>query len=164
MEPEEDKNIGELILDNSTYGVLNTTRDYGEYMVSGGGVSYNPYGDGHVDIPNGRGEMFFPELLFKIIKKNLPGISSIEIDSYRNNSRFNPMDFEPVPNYVVKLNVKFHWDAKDVSTPEKLTESINTAFSMMHTDIDFIKFQVKRIVVEKRNYESEFFSMFMKKK
>jgi hypothetical protein len=108
--------------------------------------------------------MFFPELLFKIIKKNLPGISSIEIDSYRNNSRFNPMDFEPVPNYVVKLNVKFHWDAKDVSTPEKLTESINTAFSMMHTDIDFIKFQVKRIVVEKRDYESEFFGMFMKKK
>jgi hypothetical protein len=163
MEPEEDNNnIGQLIMDNSTYGVLNTTRDYGDYMVSGGGVSYNPYGDGQ-DIPNGKGEMFFPELLFKIIKKNLPGISSIEIDSYRNNLRFNAIDFDPIPSYVVKLNVKFHWDAKDVSTPEKLNESINTAFSMMHTDADFIRFQVKRIVIEKRNYESEFFSMFMKK-
>jgi len=163
MEPEED-NIGQIILDNSTYGILNTTRDYGNYMVSGGGVSYNPYGDGHVDIPNGKGEMFFPELLFKIIKKSLPGIFSIEIDSYRNNSQFNPMDFEPVPNYVVRLNVKFDWDAKEISTPEKLTESINTAFSMMYTKIDFIKFQVKRISIEKRDYESEFFSIFMKKK
>jgi hypothetical protein len=163
MEPEEDNNIGQLILDNSTYGVLNTTRDYGDYMVSGGGVSCNPYSDGHIDIPNGKGEMFFPELLFKIIKKNLSGISSIEIDSYRNNLKFNAIDFDPIPSYVVKLNVKFHWDAKDFSTPEKLTESINTSFSMMHTDADFIRFQVKRIVVEKRNYESEFFNMFMKK-
>ena len=162
MEPEVD-NIGQLILDNSTYGVLTTVREYGDYTVTRGGLAVNPYGDGHVDIPNGKGEMFFPELLFKIIKKNLPGISSIEIDSNRNNSRFNPMDFEPVPSYVVKLNVKFHWDSKDVSTPEKLTESINTAFSMMYTDIDFIKFQVKRISIEKRDYESEFFSMFMKK-
>jgi hypothetical protein len=157
MEPEDD-NIGVIrrVVDNDFI-----TRNYGDYMVSGGGISYNPYGD--VDIPNGKGEMFFPELLFKIIKKNLPDIYSIEIDSYRNNLVYNPINFEPVPSYLVKLIIKFHWDAKDISTPEKLTESINTAFSMMHTDIDFIKFQVKRISIEKRDYESEFFSMFMKK-
>jgi hypothetical protein len=107
--------------------------------------------------------MFFPELLFKIIKKNLPGISSIEIDSYRNNFTYSHIDFEPIPRYLVKLIIKFHWDAKDVYTPEKLNESINTSFSMMHTDIDFIKFEVKLISIEKRDYESEFFSMFMKK-
>jgi len=161
MEPEED-NIGQSIIDNSTYGGLTTVREYGDYHVSGGGISHNPYSDGQ-DIPNGKGEMFFPELLFKIIKKNLPGISSIEIDSYRNNFKYSSIDFEPVPSYLVKLNVKFHWDTKNVSTPEKLGEDINTAFSMMHTDNDFIKFQVKRISIEKRDYESEFFSMFMKK-
>jgi len=160
MEPEED-NIGQSIIDNSTYGGLTTVREYGDYTVTKRAVS-NPYSDGH-DIPNGKGEMFFPELLFKIIKKNLPGISSIEIDSYRNNFKYSSIDFEPVPSYLVKLNVKFNWDAKNVSTPEKLGEDINTAFSMMHTDIDFIKFQVKRISIEKRDYESEFFSMFMKK-
>ena len=150
MEPEED-NIG-------------LVRDYGDYAISRGGISHNPYGDGHVDIPNGKGEMFFPELLFKIIKKNVPDISSIEIDSYRNNLMYNPINFEPVPNYGVKLIVKFHWDAKNISSPEKLGEEINTTFSMMHPDIDFIKFHVKRISVEKRDYESEFFNMFMKKK
>lgn len=153
MEPEED-NIG----------VLTTTREYGDYMVSGGGVSYNPYGSGYIDIPNGKGEMFFPELLFKIVKKKLPGISSIEIDGYRNNLVFDPMAYDPISSYVVKLNVKFHWDAKDISSPEKLGESINTAFSMMHTDINFIKFQVKRIHIEKRDYETEFFNIFRNKK
>jgi hypothetical protein len=107
--------------------------------------------------------MVFPELLFKIIKKNLPGISSIEVDGYINNERLSVTDFGSVPSYLVFLNVKFHWDAKNVSTPEKLGEDINTAFSMMHTDNDFIKFKIKRVVVEARNYEKEFFNMFMKK-
>jgi len=172
MEPEEDNNnnIGQLIIDNSTYGVLNTTRDYGNYTVTRGGLAVNPYIDNHLHIhgdnlviPNDKGEMVFPELLFKIIKKNLPGISSIEVDGYINNERLSITNFSSVPSYLVLLNVKFHWDAKNVSTPEKLGEDINTAFSMMHTDNDFIKFQVKRVVVEARNYEKEFFNMFMKK-
>jgi len=157
MEPEED--IMSILGDN---GLLTTVREYGGYTVTNGGVSVNSYSDGY-DTPNGKGEMFFPELLFKIIKKNLPGISSIEIDSYRNNFTYSHIDFEPIPRYLVKLIIKFHWDSKDVYTPEKLNESINTSFSMMHTDIDFIKFEVKRISIEKRDYESEFFSMFMKK-
>jgi hypothetical protein len=170
MEPEEDNNIGQLIIDNSTYGVLNTTRDYGNYTVTRGGLAVNPYFDNdlhiHRDnsvIPNDKGEMVFPELLFKIVKKNLPGISSIEVDGYINNERLSITDFSSVPSYLVLLNVKFHWDAKNVSTPEKLGEDINTAFSMMHTDNDFIKFKIKRVVVEARNYEKEFFGMFMKK-
>jgi hypothetical protein len=169
MEPDEN-NIAQLIIDNSTYGVLNTTRDYGNYTVTRGGLTVNPYFDNdlhiHRDnsvIPNDKGEMVFPELLFKIIKKNLPGISSIEVDGYINNERLSITNFSSVPGYLVLLNVKFHWDAKNVSTPEKLGEDINTAFCMMHTGIDFIKFQVKRIVVEKRDYEKEFFNMFMKK-
>lgn len=169
MEPEED-NIAQSIIDNSTYGVLTTTRDYGNYTVTRGGLAVNPYIDNHLHIhrdnsviPNDKGEMVFPELLFKIIKKNLPGISSIEVDGYINNERLSITNFSSVPSYLVLLNVKFHWDAKNVSTPEKLGEDINTAFSMMHTDNDFIKFQVKRVVVEARNYEKEFFNMFMKK-
>jgi hypothetical protein len=163
MEPEEDNNIGQLIIDNSTYGVLTTVREYGDYTVTNGGISHNPYGNGHIDIPNIKGEMVFPELLFKIIKKKYMGIRSIEIDSYRNNLRFNSMDFDSIPSYLVFLNVKYHWDAKDVIPPEKLTEYINTSFSMMHTDNDFVKFQIKRINIEKRDYEKEFFNMFMKK-
>ena len=114
-----------------------------------------------VHVPNVNGEMVFPELLFKIIKKKYMGIRSIEIDSYRNNSRFS--FYDSVPSYLVLLNVKYHWDAKDVVPPEKLGEYINTSFSMMHTDNDFVKFQIKRVNIEKRDYDKEFFDMFMKK-
>ena len=85
-----EENINESIIDNSTYGVLNTTRDYGNYTVTRGGLAVNPYFDNdlhiHRDnsvIPNDKGEMVFPELLFKIIKKNLPGISSIPLVTTR---------------------------------------------------------------------------------
>jgi hypothetical protein len=165
MEPEED-NVGmmNILGDN----VLLTTRDYGNYTITNGGMTVNPYIDNdihihrtHSDIPNIKGEMVFPELLFKIIKKKYMGIRSIEIDSYINNSRFT--FYDSVPSYLVFLNVKYHWDAKDVVPPEKLSEYINTSFSMMHTDNDFVKFQIKRVNIEKRDYEKEFFDMFMKK-
>ena len=169
MEPDEN-NIGQLIIDNSTYGVLTTVREYGDYTVTRGGLAVNPYfeNDLHIHrdnmvIPNDKGEMVFPELLYKIVKKNIPGISSIEVDGYINNERLSITNFSSVPSYLVLLNVKFHWNTKNVSTPEKLGEDINTAFSMMNNDVDFIKFKIKRVVVEARNYEKEFFGMFMKK-
>jgi len=168
MEPEEDiMNIlgGNVLLTSDNTAITNST-----YRLERGGLTVNPYFDNdihihnnHMVIPNDKGEMVFPELLFKIVKKNLPGISSIEVDGYINNERLSITNFSSVPSYLVLLNVKFHWDAKNVSTPEKLGEDINTAFCMMHTDNDFIKFQVKRIVVEKRDYEKEFVNMFMKK-
>jgi len=40
---------------------------------------------------------------------------------------------------------------------------VNTSFSMMHPDVDFVKFEVKRVNIEKRNYHEEFLDMFMKK-
>ena len=159
MEPEEE-NIGVLQLGNEP--PLNT------YRLERGALTVNPYIENdyhihhtHSDIPNVKGEMVFPELLFKIIKKKYMGIRSIEIDSYRNNSRFS--FYDSVPSYLVLLNVKYHWDAKDVVPPEKLGEYINTSFSMMHTDNDFVKFQIKRVNIEKRDYDKEFFDMFMKK-
>jgi len=171
MEPEEE-NIGTLQLGNDYRVLTNDTivTSYPTYRLERAGLTVNPYFDNdlhihrtHSDIPNEKGEMVFPELLFKIIKKKYMGIRSIEIDSYRNNLRFNSMDFDSIPSYLVFLNVKYHWDAKDVVPPEKLSEYINTSFSMMHTDNDFVKFQIKRINIEKRDYEKEFFDMFMKK-
>ena len=179
MEPEEE-NIGTLQLGNDYRVLTNDTiaTAYPTYRLERGGITvnnpcidnsfltnsrYGAYATESNMIKNDKGEMVFPELLFKIVKKNLPGISSIEVDGYINNERLSIINFSSVPSYLVLLNVKFHWDAKNVSTPEKLGEDINTAFSMMHTGIDFIKFKIKRVVVESRNYEKEFFNMFMKK-
>jgi len=78
MEPEEDNNnnIGQLIMDNSTYGVLNTTRDYGNYTVTRGGLAVNPYFDNdlhiHRDnsvIPNDKGEWFFLSYCLRLLRR-----------------------------------------------------------------------------------------------
>ena len=169
MEPEED--IMNILGDNVLLTSDNTAIVNSTYRLEGGGLTVNnPYinNDFHIhrthsDIPNKDGEMVFPELLLNLVKKNNSGIRSILVDSYRNVARFSLTDFDTVPDYLVFLEVKYNWDSNNVLSPEKLTEYINTSFSMMYTDINFVKFQVKKINIEKRNYEKEFFNMFMKK-
>ena len=179
MEPEED--MMSILGDN---GLL-TTRDYGDYAVTNGGVSvysnhtvlnggidnslltnsrYGAYATESNMIKNNKGEMVFPEVLFKIINKSVPDIMSIDIESYENNLRFNSFDFNPVPNYVIYLNVKFDYQATDIISARKLTDKINMSFSMMYTNIKFVKFIVKSISINERDYEKEFYDIFLKKK
>jgi hypothetical protein len=115
-------------------------------------------------IKNSKGEMVFPEVLFKIINKSIPGIISIDIESYENNLRFNSFDFNPEPNYVIYLNVKFDYQATDIISARKLTDKINMSFSMMYTNIKFVKFIVKSVSINQRDYEKEFYDIFLKKK
>jgi hypothetical protein len=160
-------------VDNSTYGVLNTTRDYGDYAVTNGGVSYNPYlstssygpyGAENNMIKNNKGEMVFPEVLFKIINKSIPGILSIDIDSCQKDVRFNSEVFQPVPHYTVNLNVKFDYNATHIISAKKLEDKINISFPMMYPNIKFVKFSVKSISINERDYEKEFYDIFLKKK
>jgi len=173
MEPlEEDLGVLQLgndyrVLTNDTIvttyrsgmGVLNVSPHLGnDYTVT------NSYlGNDYSEIKNKNNDMVIPEVLIKVIKKSVPGISSLEIDGYRNYDRFSFTDYNTVPNYLVLLNVRFHWDSNNILSPEKLGEVINTSFSMMHPDVDFVTFEVKRVNIEKRNYHEEFLDMFMKK-
>jgi hypothetical protein len=173
MEPEEENiSMMNILGDNVLLTSDNTAIVNSTYRLERdiGGLTVNPYinNDYHIhrthsDIPNKDGEMVFPELLLNLVKKNNSGIRSILVDSYRNVARFSLTDFDTVPDYLVFLEVKYNWDANNILSPDKLTEYINTSFSMMHTGINFVKFQVKKINIEKRNYEKEFFNMFMKK-
>lgn len=161
MEPLEE-DLGVLQLGND-YGIIdgsNTTT----YRSGMGVLDVNPYFENdYSEIKNKNNDMVIPEVLIKVIKKSVPGISSLEIDGYRNYDRISFTDYNTVPNYLVLLNVRYHWNANNILSPEKLGEVINTSFSMMHPDVDFIKFEVKRVNIEKRNYHEEFLDMFMKK-
>lgn len=140
--------------------------------VTGYGITVNPYAETYHrndylqsnDIMNNKGEMVFPELLFKVINKNVPDIESIEIESYRRNVTINPSCFEPEPTYVINLNVKFDYQATDIISTRKLTDKINMSFSMMYSNIKFVKFVVKSISINKRDYDKEFYDIFLKKK
>ena len=163
MEPE-DNALG--IIDAINIGHNN------DYIVTNSAIAnsylensrYGAYATESNMIKNSKGEMVFPEVLFKIINKSIPGIISIDIESYENNLRFNSFDFNPEPNYVIYLNVKFDYQATDVISARKLTDKINMSFSMMHTNIKFVKFIVKSISINQRDYEKEFYDIFLKKK
>jgi len=161
MEPLEE-DLGILQLGND-YGIIdgpNTTT----YRAGMGVLDVNPYFENdYSEIKNKDNDMIIPEVLIKVIKKSVPGISSLEIDGYKNYDRISFADYNTVPSYLVLLNVRYHWNSNNILSPEKLGEVINTSFSMMHPDVDFVKFEVKRVNIEKRNYHEEFLNMFMKK-
>jgi len=166
MEPEEE-NIGmmNILGDN----VL-LTRDYGNYTITNGGMTVNPYidNDYRVSSMNNRtynkdGEFVFPELLFKVLKKSLPGINSIVINKFETKFTYTVDSFESTPKYLVYVDVRYNWDSSDILSPEKLGDKINMSFPMIYTDVKFVTFQVNTVKVERRDYEKEFMNIFGKK-
>jgi len=167
MEPEEE-NVGmmNILGDN----VL-LTRDYGNYTITnGGGMTVNPYidNDYRVSSMNNRtynkdGEFVFPELLFKVLKKSLPGINSIVINKFETKFTYTVDSFESTPTYLVYVDVIYNWDSSEVLSPEKLGDKINMSFPMIYTDVKFVTFRVNTVKVERRDYEKEFMNIFGKK-
>jgi len=166
MEPEEE-NIGmmNILGDN----VL-LTRDYGNYTITNGGMTVNPYidNDYRVSSMNNRtynkdGEFVFPEMLFKVLKKSLPGINSIVINKFETKFTYTVDSFESTPKYLVFVDVKYNWDSSEILSPEKLGDKINMSFPMIYTDVKFVTFQVNTVKVERRDYEKEFMNIFGKK-
>jgi hypothetical protein len=167
MEPEEE-NIGmmNILGDN----VL-LTRDYGNYRVTNGGMEVNPYVDNDYGIPsmnnrmyNKNGEFVFPEMLFKVLKKSLPGIHSITVNKIEIKYTYAFVDsLESTPTYLVYVDVRYNWDSSEVLSPEKLGDKINMSFPMIYTDVKFVTFRVNTVKVERRDYEKEFMNIFGKK-
>jgi hypothetical protein len=166
MEPEEENiSMMNILGDN----VL-LTRDYGNYRVTNGGMTVNPYidNDYRVSSMNNRtynkdGEFVFPEMLFKVLKKSLPGIHSIVINKFETKLTYSLSDFESAPTYLVYVDVKYNWDSSEILSPEKLGDKINMSFPMIYTDVKFVTFQVNTVKVERRDYEKEFMNIFGKK-
>jgi len=166
MEPEEE-NVGmmNILGDN----VL-LTRDYGNYTITNGGMTVNPYldNDYRVSSMNNRtynkdGEFVFPELLFKVLKKSLPGINSIVINKFETKFTYSISDFESTPSYLVSVDVIYNWDSSEILSPDKLGDKINMSFPMIYTDVKFVTFRVNTVKVERRDYEKEFMNIFGKK-
>ena len=166
MEPEEE-NIGMM---NVLGDNVLLTRDYGNYTITNGGTTVNPYidNDYRVSSMNNRtynkdGEFVFPEMLFKVLKKSLPGISSIVINKFETKLTYSLSDFESTPSYLVSVDVKYNWDSSEILSPDKLGDKINMSFPMIYTDVKFVTFHVNTVKVERRDYEKEFMNIFGKK-
>ncbi|CAB4130134.1 hypothetical protein UFOVP117_272 [uncultured Caudovirales phage] len=166
MEPEED-NIGVLQtrVGYDMSAVVDNINNY--YAINNGGLTVNPYFENDYQTRNRTynedGKFIFPELLFKVLKKSLPGISSIVINKFETKFIFSASDFEPTPSYLIYVDVKYNWDTSEILSPDKLADKINMSFPMIYTDVKFVTFQVNTVKVERRNYEKEFMNIFGKK-
>jgi len=112
---------------------------------------------------NKDGEFVFPEMLFKVLKKSLPGINSIVINKFETKFTYTVDSFESTPKYLVFVDVIYNWDSSEVLSPEKLGDKINMSFPMIYTDVKFVTFRVNTVKVERRDYEKEFMNIFGKK-
>ena len=154
MEPEED-NIG----------IISTLRDYGIYGVT----SINPISYGsdnmHETLVNKNYEDFkLPDVLIEVIKKTYPDIVSIEIDSIDIRKLINPYSFEMDVAYRVNLIITNKWDTSLSSSPDSLSDEIQTMFSCLFTNVGYVEFKVKSISKEGRDINKEFYSIFGVKK
>ena len=136
MEPEDD-NIG----------IISTLRDYGNYGVNGNYEDFK-----------------LPDVLIEVIKKTYPDIVSIEIDSIDVRKLINPYSFEMDVTYRVNLIITNKWDTQLSSSPDSISDEIQTMFSCLFTNVDYVQFRVKSIRKEGRDINKEFYSIFGVKK
>ena len=154
MEPEED-NIG----------IISTLRDYGNY----GLTSINPISSGsdnmYETLVNKNYEDFkLPDVLIEVIKKTYPNIVSIEIDSVDVRKIVNPYSFDVDVKYRVNLIITNKWDTSLSSSPDSISDEIQTMFSCLFTNVDYVDLRVKSIRKEGRDINKEFYGIFGVKK
>ena len=122
----------------------------GLYQISTGGVSHNPYSSGsnnmYETLVNKNYEDFkLPDVLIEVIKKTYPDIVSIEIDSIDVRKIVNPYSFDVDVRYRVNLIITNKWDTQLSSSPDSISDEIQTMFSCLFTNVGYVEFKVKSI-------------------
>lgn len=105
-------------------------------------------------------DLKIPERLLKVILKSSPEIKSMEVVDYEWYNMYDPMTFEAIPKYSVKVSLHFEWNGRLEGNTEYYADKINTALNMIFTDNDLIKFSVVELLIPKRNYHQEFYEFF----
>lgn len=112
---------------------------------------------------NVNNKLVIPDNFKKVLKKTIDKLDEVTIENYQQYIVYDPMTFEPIPRFTVRVNLIFFWDVNHGLSREKLDDIINTSFQMMYTDKENIKFSVKDIIIPKRDYEREFIEFFIQK-
>jgi hypothetical protein len=102
----------------------------------------------------------FPNEFVKVLNKLIPDVNKVVIDTYWTHTKINDWYYEPTLEFLVEVIVHYKWNAREILPPDVLSETINTSFKLTYTDKDYIKFSVKKIEVEKRDYKQEFIDFF----
>lgn len=124
-------------------------------------TSYSRYELSYPDIvhvPNVSGELALPDVIDKVLKKTIDGLTNIQIDSYQKNVSYGFSS-----NYKYTINLILTFSNFGIKTKEQLSEMINSSFSVMYPDKENFRFNVLQLTSDVRNYDKEFFGFFKKK-
>ena len=106
-------------------------------------------------------DIVLPKIFKDVIMKTFPEIRDIVCTGYRENTVYNPMNFEPIKRFMVGVDVYFD-DVKFATKPKnEYNNSFDTFFKMTYSDVDFVSFHVQSYIFppEKTN-EEVFFEIF----
>jgi hypothetical protein len=99
-----------------------------------------------------------PEGFRTVILKMIPEISEIDIINFEVITHLlggNIIDTEE--RFTIVLNLVIKDDEKILGGKHAYTESINTLFKYVHSDINFVRFRVENISITKKQKNKEIF-------
>ena len=106
-------------------------------------------------------EIFIPPMFKEVILKMCPEIVDIVPNGYREQSMYNPMDFSPVYNYLVGVDLYFNEYNGMKKSKDAYGKEFNDYFKMTYSDMDFISFHVRSFIFPpERTNKDKFFELF----
>jgi len=111
-------------------------------------------------------EIDIPEKLKDVVMKMCPEIVDIVSIGYREQTMYNPMNFEPVTKYLVGVDIYFDEHNGMKKSKNEYSKEIDDYFRMTYgSEMEFITFHVQSFIFppEKTN-KDKFFELFGKVK
>ena len=110
-------------------------------------------------------EIEIPERFNTVILKLCPEIREVVTIGYKNYSVYDPINFEPIFNFLVAINIFFNENDIPKGGKEHYEGLVNDYFKMTYgSEMDFITFKVESMIVPPvKTNEDKFFELFKKK-
>lgn len=109
---------------------------------------------------NSDASLQIPIAFEKVLKKSIDGLVNVRIIGYETNSIVNPMKWETESQFLTHIELTFKYESSLKLPKEDYTEKINFAFKMAYPDMESVKFSVKNIIVENKDFHREFLEFF----
>ena len=145
--------------DNSYYNVINRYEEMGGIINP---ISYR-VDAAFNDFSNNK-EIDVPEKLKDVVKKMCPEIKDIVSAGYREQTVYDPNNFEPVTKYLVGVDIYFDEHNGMKKSKNEYSKEIDDYFRMTYgSEMEFITFHVQSFIFPpEKNNKDKFFELFGK--
>jgi hypothetical protein len=145
--------------DNSYYNVINRYEEIGVII----NPNPNRIDTAFNEFSNNK-EIDIPEKLKDVVKKMCPEIVDIVSIGYREQTVYDPNNFEPVTKYLVGVDIYFDEHNGMKKSKNEYSKEIDDYFKMTYgSEMEFITFHVQSFIFPpEKNNKDKFFELFGK--